>query len=77
MNSYPSPTLSSALPIGENSRLMMAALMASFLWLPLQFSAQVPCVDGVAGQYPCGGIDLMSVRTFEEMGGTPPGNGND
>jgi len=39
--------------------------------------AQTPCVDGVAGQYPCDGLDLMCVRSFEEMGGVAPGNGND
>lgn len=31
----------------------------------------------MAGEYPCQGIDLMSVRSFEEMGGNGPGNGND
>ena len=40
-------------------------------------SAQVPCEDGLAGEYPCDGMDLMSVRSFEELGGVPPGNGND
>ena len=43
----------------------------------LSVSAQTPCENGMAGQYPCEGLDLMSVRSFEELGGTPPGNGND
>ncbi|MGB1073305.1 MAG: hypothetical protein ACPGYZ_04350, partial [Flavobacteriales bacterium] len=51
-------------------------LSVTCLWGGLLL-AQVPCVDGVAGQYPCDGLDLMCVRSFEEMGGVPPGNGND
>ena len=37
-------------------------------------SAQTPCVDGMAGDYPCDGLDLLSVRTLEELGGGANGN---
>ena len=37
-------------------------------------SAQTPCVDGFAGDYPCDGLDLLSVRTLEELGGGANGN---
>ena len=45
----------------------------------LSFSAviawsQVPCVDGLAGEYPCEGLDLLSVRSLEELGGGANGN---
>lgn len=37
-------------------------------------NAQTPCVDGFAGEYPCDGLDLLSVRTLEELGGGANGN---
>ena len=37
-------------------------------------SAQTPCVDGMAGDYPCDGLDLLSVRTLDELGGGANGN---
>lgn len=36
--------------------------------------AQTPCVDGFAGEYPCDGLDLLSVRSLEELGGGANGN---
>lgn len=36
--------------------------------------AQTPCVDGFAGGYPCNGLDLLSVRSLEELGGGANGN---
>ena len=45
--------------------------------LSLVASSQTPCEGGLAGQYPCEGMDLLCVRSFEETGGNPPGNGND
>ena len=32
--------------------------------------AQTPCVDGMAGDYPCNNIDLLSYMPSEEVGGT-------
>jgi choice-of-anchor B domain-containing protein len=36
--------------------------------------AVVPCVDGMAGNYPCNNVDLLSVLPLNSIGG---GNGND
>ena len=36
--------------------------------------AQTPCVDGFAGDYPCEGLELLSVRSLEELGGGANGN---
>ena len=36
--------------------------------------SQAPCVDGFAGDYPCEGLDLLSVRSLEELGGGANGN---
>ena len=45
-----------------------------FLILALSFCtlslAQTPCIDGMAGEYPCSEIDLMSYLPSEEVGGT-------
>jgi choice-of-anchor B domain-containing protein len=44
------------------------------LILALSFSsfvlAQTPCVDGMAGEYPCNNVDLVSYMTSSEVGGT-------
>ena len=42
-------------------------LALSFCTLSL---AQTPCIDGMAGEYPCSEIDLMSYLPSEEVGGT-------
>ena len=75
MNSSPLLNSSSAPRTGDPAR--HSILLPFFLFLVGSLVAQVPCIDGMAGAYPCEGIDLMSVRTFEEMGGVAPGNGND
>ena len=36
--------------------------------------AQTPCVDGFAGDYPCEGLELLSVRSLAELGGGANGN---
>ena len=79
MNTCPSPPLNAAPPTGEGMRFRLLALALMLVTLGLSESAvaQTPCEDGVAGQYPCAGLDLMCVRSFEELGGVPPGNGND
>lgn len=80
MNTCPSRPLNAMQPIGEwpvsgiGIRLLVLTAACLTGWSLL---AQTPCIDGVAGQYPCDGLDLMCVRSFEEMGGVPPGNGND
>lgn len=76
MNSSPFPTLNSVQLTG-NAALAGLFVAVFFMGLSLNMSSQVPCEDGLAGQYPCSGIDLMSVRSFEELGGVGPGNGND
>ena len=76
MNTSPSTTSKNALPTGDAARRAMI-LAGAWLLAVSSILAQVPCEDGMAGQYPCEGIDLMSVRSFEELGGVPPGNGND
>lgn len=43
----------------------------------LSASAQVPCVNGMAGTYPCRNMDLMTFMTLEECGCNPTGNTND
>ena len=50
-----------------------------FLTLPLigltvATLAQTPCENGVADGYPCYGLDLLSVRTVQELGGGQNGN---
>ena len=79
MNTCPSPPLNAVPPTGEGLRFRLVSLALMLVTLGLSGSAvaQTPCEDGVAGQYPCEGLDLMCVRSFEELGGVPPGNGND
>jgi len=47
----------------------MSIIMTSYMY------AQVSCVDGFAGIYPCSGYDLMSFLSPIELGNS--GNGND
>ena len=42
--------------------------------MSLQVWGQTPCLDGTADGYPCQGLDLLSVRTVEELGGGQNGN---
>ncbi len=77
MNSSHFPNSSSALQTGE-FRLALRWVCAAVIGLQVLIgTAQIPCEGGMAGQYPCEGLDLMSVRSFEELGGVAPGNGND
>lgn len=76
MNSSPFLILNAVLPIGDV--LPSWRMVASVLFLfSAPLGAQTPCEGGTAGQYPCDGLDLMCVRSFEELGGEGPGNGND
>ncbi|MEC7693094.1 MAG: choice-of-anchor B family protein, partial [Bacteroidota bacterium] len=49
-------------------------LFACALVAAASMHAQTPCVDGFAGDYPCEGLDLLSVRSLEELGGGANGN---
>ena len=40
-------------------------------------SPQFPCVNGMAGQYPCNGIDVMSIMDLETLGGDSTVEGSD
>ncbi len=77
-NTYPWPVLRRVLRIGSPFS-MKCGLCAGFLVFTFasQLVAQIPCENGVAGQYPCLGMDLMSVRNLEELGGVSSGDGND
>lgn len=75
MNSLRFPNSNSGLLIGNSGWAGLA--LGCALLLVQGALTQTPCENGVAGQYPCEGLDLMSVRSFEELGGVAPGNGND
>ena len=47
------------------------------LTLSIHTFAQVPCVDGFAGSYPCKNVDLQSFISVNEMGGSGPNGVND
>ena len=55
-------------------RTLRAASLALTASLSSAFFAQTPCVDGSADGYQCHGLDLLSVRTLEEIGGGANGN---
>lgn len=40
-------------------------------------NAQFPCVNGMAGEYPCNGIDVMSVIDLQTLGGDSTVEGSD
>ena len=56
---------------------MKRIFTALSLVFTLSASAQVPCVNGMAGTYPCRNMDLMTFMTLEECGCNPTGNTND
>jgi choice-of-anchor B domain-containing protein len=56
---------------------MKRIITALSLVFSLSASAQVPCVNGLAGNYPCRNMDLLSFMTLEECGCNPTGNTND
>lgn len=47
------------------------------LFTACSINAQVACVNGFAGNYPCRNMDLMKFMTLEECGCDPNGNTND
>jgi choice-of-anchor B domain-containing protein len=77
MNTLESTNLNPSRNLGK--RLLskgLAILAISAVTGPL--SAQTLCEAGYAGAHPCKGIDLMSVRAWDELGGSGGfGNGND
>ena len=78
MNTSLFKVLSKGLRTGNRLQIaLFLGLMIAAGWPLDKLGAQQPCEDGVAGQYPCLGMDLLCVRSLEEMGGTPDGNGND
>lgn len=48
--------------------LSVGLVLASASW------SQTPCENGVADGYPCSGLDLLSVRTVQDLGGGQNGN---
>lgn len=77
MNTSLSTTSNAALRIGKSALKRAWSWTAIVAGMATAALGQTPCVDGLAGQYPCQDMDLMCVRSFEELGGMPPGNGND
>lgn len=79
MSTSPSKRSNGVQPTGDRfpRRHVLWALLCVLWGASMSVQAQVPCEDGMAGQYPCLGLDLMCVRSFEETGGIAPGNGND
>jgi len=45
-----------------------------FLLITVNLNAQTPCVNGMAGQYPCMEYDLMSSLSLDQMGISQNGN---
>ena len=56
---------------------MKSLLLFAVTFLALNALAQTPCVDGMAGNYPCRNMDLMKFMTLQECGCDPAGNSND
>ncbi|MFT4660099.1 MAG: choice-of-anchor B domain-containing protein [Patiriisocius sp.] len=54
---------------------IFSTCLVAITFLIANISAQVPCVNGMAGNYPCSGYDLQSNMTLEFMG--VEGQGND
>lgn len=77
MNTLAFPNSNAAQRTGNPALMRVWCLLFWVGFFAGSAGSQTPCVDGLAGQYPCQGMDLMCVRSFEELGGMPPGNGND
>ena len=77
MNTLESTNLNPSRNLGKRVLSKGLAILAiSAATGPL--SAQTLCEAGYAGAHPCKGIDLMSVRAWDELGGSGGfGNGND
>lgn len=56
---------------------MKRILSALGIALSMTASAQVTCVNGFAGNYPCRNMDLLKFMTLEECGCSVSGNTND
>ena len=54
--------------------MIRLSLIACALVATACMHAQTPCFDGFAGDYPCEGLDLLSVRSLEDLGGGANGN---
>ncbi len=54
--------------------VMQAMLRDAQPPMPLAAMSATPCVDGLAGQYPCKNVDLLAFMPLASIGG---GNGND
>ena len=54
--------------------MIRTSLLACALVATTSMHAQTPCIGGFAGDYPCEGLDLLSVRSLEELGGGANGN---
>ena len=54
---------------------MKQSLIACSLFLNALFAfAQIPCEGGLAGEYPCEGLDLLSAWPLDSLGGGANGN---
>lgn len=49
-------------------------LIGLFAFCSASIFAQTPCVDGMAGDYPCDGFDLQSHMSLDDLGITANGN---
>jgi choice-of-anchor B domain-containing protein len=56
---------------------MKNLLLAFFALASMQAFAQTPCVNGMAGDFPCRNMDLLSFMTLQECGCSGSGNSND
>ena len=57
-------------------RLALAALLLSAFAAPAD-AQRVPCQDGLAGAFPCQGVDLLGHLSIAQMGGGAETEGND
>jgi len=61
-------SLSSA-PSAKKISNMKNLLLCVFILLCFQAQAQTPCIDGMAGEYPCNNVDLLAFMPIDEIGG--------
>ena len=60
---------------GKN-RLFYLVSLVLFCVFPGPVSAQIDCIDGMAGEFSCRNIDLLSHMPLNEFGGFDPGSDN-
>ncbi|MBK9276228.1 MAG: choice-of-anchor B family protein [Flavobacteriales bacterium] len=53
-------------------QLLLSAALVAPLWSGTAAFAQTPCVNGLAGAYPCEHIDLLAHMTLAQLGATGP-----